>query len=164
MARKLYRFTVIRPENKIDTTLGYYHNDEEAVKMAKKWEAAFVENVKVKVELIMQPTRVDETCPIFVGIYETDNVKKRLALTAEQKEAVKAIYDALGKAQNLGVCFVESPNYGIYAFNGNDVEEWDATYITNEENSVPFGSLTYVGPELYEQSACDDDIYIKFKD
>lgn len=164
MERNLYRFTATRHGDKIETTLEYYPSDNEAIKIAKEWEEAFTEDIKVKAERIMPSTRDNDSCPIFMGIYETDNAKKRLALTERQKAAVKAIYKAIEKAQNIGVRFVEAPNYGIYAFNGQDVDDWDIEAHSEDTNVVSFEDLAYVGPPMYEQSAFNNELYIKFKE
>lgn len=163
MERNLYRFTATRHGDKIETTLEYYSSDDEAIKIAQKWEAAYVVKTKVKVERIMPPTRDNDSCPVFIGIYETDNAKKRLALTERQKVAVKAVYDAIEKAQNLGVHFIEDDCNSTFAFNGCDVKEWDMDEFDEDCCRVATDDLTYVGPPMWEQSVCNAEIYVKFK-
>lgn len=162
MARNLYSADIFIEKNQdYEHHLFYTESDERAIFEAKQMFNG-VYNARGNF-LVLQ--RVQECpgsiIPDYVTIFDGSD-KGMLTLSSEQKTAVKDIYNAIRKAKNLGVRFVESPNYGIYAFNGERVEEWDIDPSPNGIE-VSFDSLTYVGPSMYEQSAYNNEIYIKFK-
>lgn len=163
MARKLYQANIyIDAKKDYENFLFYAENDEHATREGK----ALLKGIYSGGDNFVVVEAIEEVpgaiLPNFRKIFDS-TCNEKLALTPEQRRAVENLYSALEMVQSLNVHLIEDDCRAIYAFNGNDVEEWNGDYCGEDQSRVNLKQLYYAGPTFYEQSVCAPEICVRFK-
>ncbi len=161
MEKNIYDITVRYKDGKSYNSLYFFENDNEATKMAD----SLLRNSR-NIDFVRAQRIVE--CPGTslvnrITIHENSATQK-LKLSKKQKDAIKEMYAALEKVQNLGVHLVERNDGALLAFNGNDVKEWCTEMADGEDEcDIELQDLYFAGPSFYEAKAHGSTISVIYK-
>lgn len=161
MEKNIYDITVRYKDGKSYNSLYFFENDNEATKMAD----SLLRNSR-NIDFVRAQRIVE--CPGTslanrITIHENSATQK-LKLSKKQKDAIKEMYAALEKVQNLGVHLVERNDGALLAFNGNDVKEWCVENCDGvDEYDIELQDLYFAGPSFYEAMAHGSTISVIYK-
>lgn len=161
MEKELYQISVSNSDGNTHNSFHFFECDDDALKAANDFLRNSRKTTSVKVK------RFDETpnthLASCITIYE-NSTEYKLALSKKQKDAIKKMYAALEKVQNLGVHLVERDDGAMLAFNGNNIKEWCTEMADGEdEYNIYLEGLYYAGPPFYEAMAHGSVISVIFK-
>lgn len=163
MARELYNIIECNGQERMADYLQYFRTREDALNYAKERANILGKGKSVILYVICPPADDEPGNPCYHAIYDSTEHREMLGLSDKQREAVNAIFDAVQKAQDLGVFLLIGECGDTFAFNTNHVEAW-STDENNDREEISLHDLYFVGDTIAEPLYDTRSIFVEFRD